>query len=109
MSMNGLLPGLSNFWFGYIGSCQYRIFRPLASMRAVLVSGAAIGVDDAADPGVAGGDWCEPYQNPAPAAIAAIAMTTISVPDWAPRCEWIVLMISPSPETRTRAMPTPSR
>jgi len=44
MSMNGDLPGLSNFCPGTIGSCQYRTFLPGAdSFSPVLEMPAAIG------------------------------------------------------------------
>src|SRR3954468_2107529 len=56
MSMNGDLPGLSNFWPGTMGSCQYNIFlsvgEALASafcmfaLGAELLVGAAAGVTD---------------------------------------------------------------
>ena len=41
MSINGDLPGLSNFWPGTMGSCQYRGFLVLASAGAARLPPAA--------------------------------------------------------------------
>jgi hypothetical protein len=38
MSMKGLLPGLSNFAFGTIGSCQYRTLRPASAVPAFVTA-----------------------------------------------------------------------
>ena len=43
MSMKGDLPGLSNFWPGTIGSCQYRTFLPVVGSTSPGFCAPAVG------------------------------------------------------------------
>ena len=64
MSMNGDFPGLSNFWPGTIGSCQYSTFLPVAGSTSPAFCGAARGIAAAGARTAADGSivWLRPSQ-----------------------------------------------